>query len=110
MSGICSAETKHRAVHVVGHSSYLGGEHLVELMVRFGNVSSVKATISDSSEERLVVAATITGKEFTMPLVTECLDQWEAAYEDRFDEPPTRALSAAWEKALNEAWSRVLMN
>lgn len=108
MDGAPSGEmVKRRRLQVFGAASYLGDEYSVDLTVRVGERTHVKVDVLDSGIG-ITVSAEITGKEDRMPLVTECLDQWQAAYEDKNGEPPTRMLALTWEKALNAAWARVL--
>jgi hypothetical protein len=100
---------KRRRLQVVGTASYLGDDYSVELTVKFGERTHVKVDVLDSGVA-ITVTADVTGKEDRMPLVTDCLEQWQGAYEDANGEPPTKMLSLTWEKALNAAWARVLKN
>lgn len=97
-----------RRVKVFSSASYLGQEQEVRLDVRFGDATSV--TVSPQFDDPVVIAveAAVTGREGRYRLVTECLGALQTAYEDAQQEPPMKLLVMTWEKALNDAWGRVL--
>lgn len=97
-----------RRLRVFGSAPYLGQDQEVHLDVCFGD--SIRITVSPTFDDPVVISvrAAITGNEGRYNVVTECLDSLRDAYENAQQEPPTTLLVMTWEKALNDAWGRVL--
>ncbi len=98
-----------RKLNVVASAPYLGRDQEVHLEVRFGDRTHVVVESAFDDPVVIRVQADLTGHEGRYGLVTGCLESLEADHEASRGEPPTRLLVMSWEKALNDAFGKVLL-